>query len=223
MTAATILRNQEIQLAIRDYELVRVRLLALLVRALRSLRDSGDRHLPSRVTWPVNPCRAPPGFAFASFDVEGLVAPFVNLVKRSSSWGELIASAFRATCRASALTVARSTVEDAERRWFVALLLNVQAPSAIYRFVSERFPDADPVDTVFAWAKQLCCDESALGLRLSKPSVWVATRLARGQAASVILAELNALRKEPLTLADLAHLEAELRGSCLAPLFLAAT
>jgi hypothetical protein len=48
----------------------------------------------------------------------------------------------------------RSSIEDADHRFFLALLLNVPRASDILRLVAARFP-GDPVTTVLAWAEEL--------------------------------------------------------------------
>jgi hypothetical protein len=48
----------------------------------------------------------------------------------------------------------RSSIEDADHRFFLALLLNVSQASDILRLVAGRFP-GDPVTTVLGWAEEL--------------------------------------------------------------------
>ncbi len=48
----------------------------------------------------------------------------------------------------------RSSIEDADHRFFLALLLNVAQASDILRLVAGRFP-GDPVTTVLGWAEEL--------------------------------------------------------------------
>jgi len=48
----------------------------------------------------------------------------------------------------------RSSIEDADHRFFLALLLNVQRAPEILRLVAGRFP-GDPVTTVLGWAEEL--------------------------------------------------------------------
>ena len=48
----------------------------------------------------------------------------------------------------------RSSIEDADHRLFLALLLNVSQASDILRLVAGRFP-GDPVTTVLGWAEEL--------------------------------------------------------------------
>ena len=48
----------------------------------------------------------------------------------------------------------RSSIEDADHRFFLALLLNVSQAADVLRLVAERFP-GDPVTTVLGWAEEL--------------------------------------------------------------------
>jgi hypothetical protein len=48
----------------------------------------------------------------------------------------------------------RGSIEDADHRFFLALLLNVSQASDILRLVAGRFP-GDPVTTVLGWAEEL--------------------------------------------------------------------
>ncbi|MBJ7259813.1 MAG: hypothetical protein JHD33_09770 [Chthoniobacterales bacterium] len=48
----------------------------------------------------------------------------------------------------------RSSIEDADHRFFLALLLNVPRAAEILRLVAGRFP-GDPVGTVLGWAEEL--------------------------------------------------------------------
>jgi hypothetical protein len=48
----------------------------------------------------------------------------------------------------------RSSIEDADHRFFLALLLNVSQASDLLRLVAGRFP-GDPVTTVLGWAEEL--------------------------------------------------------------------
>lgn len=49
----------------------------------------------------------------------------------------------------------RSFVTDAEHRFFLALLLNVEGRERIFELVRTRFPDADPLDKVLDWVFDL--------------------------------------------------------------------
>jgi hypothetical protein len=48
----------------------------------------------------------------------------------------------------------RSSIEDADHRFFLALLLNVSQAADVLRLVAERVP-GDPVTTVLGWAEEL--------------------------------------------------------------------
>lgn len=49
----------------------------------------------------------------------------------------------------------RSFVTDAEHRFFLALLLNVEGRERIFSLVKERFPDSEPLDKVLDWTFDL--------------------------------------------------------------------
>lgn len=49
----------------------------------------------------------------------------------------------------------RSFVTDAEQRFFLALLMNVEGRERIFALVKERFPDAEPLDKVLDWTFDL--------------------------------------------------------------------
>jgi len=55
----------------------------------------------------------------------------------------------------------RGSIEDAEHRFFLALLLNVPRAPELLSLVAARFP-GDPVATVLAWAEELS-ESSAAG------------------------------------------------------------
>ncbi|HEX8310315.1 MAG TPA: hypothetical protein VF614_03285 [Chthoniobacteraceae bacterium] len=56
----------------------------------------------------------------------------------------------------------RSTVTDADHRFFLALLLNVHERTQLLEFVEHRFPEADPAETIAGWVEELA-EESELG------------------------------------------------------------
>jgi hypothetical protein len=49
----------------------------------------------------------------------------------------------------------RSYVTDAEHRFFLALLLNVEGKKPILSLIKERFADADPIDKILDWSFDL--------------------------------------------------------------------
>lgn len=49
----------------------------------------------------------------------------------------------------------RSYVTNPEHRFFFALLLNVEGRSTIFRLITERFPNADPVSKILDWTHDL--------------------------------------------------------------------
>jgi hypothetical protein len=53
------------------------------------------------------------------------------------------------------LTSKRQFVTDAEHRFFLALLMNVEGREPIFQLVRQRFPDAEPMDKVLDWTFDL--------------------------------------------------------------------
>ena len=49
----------------------------------------------------------------------------------------------------------RSFVTNAEHRFFLALLLNVEGRENIFPLIKQRYPDADPVEKVLDWVFEL--------------------------------------------------------------------
>ncbi len=49
----------------------------------------------------------------------------------------------------------RSYVTNAEHRFFMALLLNVDGRKRIFSLIKHRFPDADPLEKVLDWTFDL--------------------------------------------------------------------
>ncbi len=49
----------------------------------------------------------------------------------------------------------RSFVTDAEHRFFLALLMNLEGREQILSLIKERFPDADPIDKILDWSFDL--------------------------------------------------------------------
>jgi len=109
-----------------------------------------------------------------------------------------------------------------EHRVFVAHAVSARSCVDFYARVRQRFPDDDPVDKVFAWVEELCgprVERSPLGLKLNATTLRVAKRLAQRATAHHIARELSKIRREPVTEAQVAALERELRGSLLSIVF----
>lgn len=62
----------------------------------------------------------------------------------------------------------RSSVEEAEHRFFLALLLNLSRRADILAFVAKRFP-GPPAKTVQRWAREFVCEDGAFLLDAELP------------------------------------------------------
>lgn len=153
-------------------------------------------------------------------ELDARIDPFISLVEKSSSWGTLVASAFRDRLRSMQLMSARYAVEDPEQRWFLALLLNAPSSTRILSAVERRFPTESPLDKVFGWVEELCVQRTVLGIMLSRATLRIARCLAQGKTHEAIARELSEGRTQPLSARDIESAARELRRSPLRPLFL---
>lgn len=151
--------------------------------------------------------------------VDQLVEHYLGIVRRHVTFGELLAEVVRHEASEHVLTRARGSVTSPEQRFLLALLLTVPRATDIFRLVQGRFPERDPVDTVFELLEPLCGDGAeALGLQLNRATMQVARRLVEGRPIDAIASELSSRSKTTQLLDKIRQVEAELRASCLAPL-----
>ena len=57
--------------------------------------------------------------------------------------------------RRESITQMRHHVDNADHRFFMALLMNVQSRTDIFALISERFPDEEPAATILGWAEEM--------------------------------------------------------------------
>jgi len=75
--------------------------------------------------------------------------------ERHGERANVFTSVFRFLDRQDEIVRRRSYVTNAEHRFFLALLLNVEGRERIFSLVKERFPDSDPLDKVLDWSFEL--------------------------------------------------------------------
>ncbi len=68
---------------------------------------------------------------------------------------EVLRAVFDRLDTIDAIVERRGLVTDAELRFFLALLLNVDGREAILSLIRQRFPDADPLEKVLDWTHEL--------------------------------------------------------------------
>lgn len=76
-----------------------------------------------------------------------------------------LAAALREERRRHRIYKLRTTVRDPDRRFFLALVLNLPDRDAIFAMIRARYPDADPRERVLAWTRALA-EVGSLGIDL---------------------------------------------------------
>jgi len=93
------------------------------------------------------------------FKLEGPKAQFDGFIRiienRHRSAGTAMRSVFEWSDMVDEIVNRRSYVTNAEHRFFMALLLNVDTRERIFSLIKQRFSDADPVDKVLDWVFDL--------------------------------------------------------------------
>ena len=84
--------------------------------------------------------------------------------KKHGALASPLAPTFREIIRRDALTAMRSTIEDVEHRFFLALLLNVESREEILRMISKKHRGA-PLATITRWAGEL--------LQVTDTGIWL--------------------------------------------------
>lgn len=77
------------------------------------------------------------------------------VVRRHGAKAEDLAAVFAHRDRVGEIVRQRSYVTNAEHRFFLALVLNVEGRDTILRLIETRFPDSDPIDKVLDWTHDL--------------------------------------------------------------------
>jgi hypothetical protein len=75
--------------------------------------------------------------------------------ERHGAAADIFASAFNEFRRQRALIDRRSYVTNAELRFFLALLLNVEGRKRILKLIQQRYPGNAPVETLLNWIEEL--------------------------------------------------------------------
>ena len=76
-------------------------------------------------------------------------------IRRHGSIAEGLPQIFAYQARVEEIIGRRSYVKDAEQRFFLALLMNVEGREQIFSLIKKRFPDAEPLDKVLDWVYDL--------------------------------------------------------------------
>jgi hypothetical protein len=74
---------------------------------------------------------------------------------RHGERGEALAYVFARMDRTDEIVRRRSFVTNAQHRFFLALLLNVDGKENIFALIKQRYPDVDPVEKVLDWVFEL--------------------------------------------------------------------
>jgi len=81
---------------------------------------------------------------------------FLEVVARvHGTAGEAMRPVFDHQDKIDEIVKRRNYVTNAEHRFFMALLLNVEGRSRIFSLIKQRYPDADPVEKVLDWTFDL--------------------------------------------------------------------
>ena len=79
---------------------------------------------------------------------------------RQGELADRLLPVFEETWRQNDIVRRRDQIQDANHRFFLALLLNVPDRSNVLRLVKERFPEKDPVELIVGWLKELCATKT---------------------------------------------------------------
>lgn len=109
--------------------------------------------------------------------------------------------------RAMSLVNARARVHDPELRFFLALLMNVPDRTRLLELVKERFPDADPVDTILRWLGVLS-DGNQLEYELGEDTLQLLGFMIRGSSPREAAQKLATLHGREFTPEETESVEA---------------
>lgn len=82
--------------------------------------------------------------------------------RKHGSKADRIRSTLDEMVRRDTLIGARRSIQDPERRFFLALLLNLDDRKSILQFVGARFPDARPAETILRWTEELITEDGVV-------------------------------------------------------------
>jgi hypothetical protein len=77
------------------------------------------------------------------------------VVKRHPQAGDILTAVFERSDMLDDIVKRRGYVTDAEHRFFMALLLNVDGRERILSLIEHRFPDFDPIEKILDWTFDL--------------------------------------------------------------------
>lgn len=75
--------------------------------------------------------------------------------RRHGAAAETFPAVFAHQAKTSEIIKRRSYVKDADLRFFLALLMNVEGKERIFSLIKERFADADPIEKILDWTFDL--------------------------------------------------------------------
>ena len=141
-----------------------------------------------------------PGASMARFDT------LLNvMVERHGSKAAVLKQVFEHYEMLDEIVKRRSYVSDAEHRFFMALLLNVDGRTLIFDLVKHRFPDVDPVEKILDWVFDLAETRvvgiestNALGIAdFGETEMFVLEGLLKGNSDEQIRAEFSSELQSP--------------------------
>ena len=75
--------------------------------------------------------------------------------QRHGALADLLPAVFDESLRQSDIIARRQTIEGADHRLFLGLLLNVPERTKLLELITQRFPDSDAVELIIRWVKEL--------------------------------------------------------------------
>jgi hypothetical protein len=136
-------------------------------------------------------------------DEERLARLVASARRRHGEIVSLFTPAYAEMQRKTRLIERRRFVTGREHRFFLALLLNVPYRRHILQLVAQRFPQADPIDTVVRWVQELSAVKASQasapggnGGGFSPVQLRVLRRLLEGLSVEEAKAELAAGRTD---------------------------
>ena len=114
------------------------------------------------------------------------------------------------------ITQLRYQIENPEHRFFLALLMNVENRKDIFNFVTKRYPDQSPTDTILRWAEELI-EPTDYGLTLLDATFPESIDADIDTQFNLLIETLKQSLEE--TTAEYADIQTALVNSSLSPLF----
>lgn len=109
---------------------------------------------------------------------------------KHGSLADGVAATLDEVARRAVLVDLRSTIVEAEHRFFLALLLNVTTRDDLLALVAQRFPEHPPIATVMRWVEELC-EPSDLGVMILDAELPPTLEIADDEQPEVFLAALR--------------------------------